>query len=149
MGLWTEGILVAVYNVIVTRWSPHYYVSFSCGYIYLMLILQVLTVNLQMPKTAENPIKQPILRNLQRKLQEATAKRVTPTERQWFLKQENSGRVIREKIIVAYPVKKCPIFFGQPQYIGVFTRVRHSTLCWARLIQFVPWHTTVLSALLH
>jgi len=113
------------------------------------IIFQVLTVNPQMPGTAEKPIKQSITRNLQRKLQGATTECETPTERQWLLRQEHSSRVIREKIIVAQLFKKCPIFFGLPQFIGVFTRVRHSTLCWARLIRFVPWHTTVLSAHLH
>ena len=118
-------------------------------YALVKIIFQVLTVNPQMPGTAEKPIKQSNIRDLQRKLQGATANRETPTERQWLLRQENSGRVIREKIIVVQLLKKYPIFFWLPQFIGVITRVRHSTLCWTRLVQFIPWHTTVLSARLH
>ena len=118
-------------------------------YALVKVVFQVLIVNPQMPGTAEKPTKQSSIRSLQRKLQGAAAKRETPTERQWLLRQENSGRVIREKIIVAQLFKKCPIFFGPLPFIGVFTRVRYSTLCWARLLQFVPWNTTVLSARLH
>jgi hypothetical protein len=51
------------------------------------------------------------------------------------------GRVLLEKQIITQAVKEFPTFYGTRKFSTVFTRVRHWSLSWSRLIQFSSCHS--------
>jgi hypothetical protein len=50
------------------------------------------------------------------------------------------SRVLLERPIVAWQVKKFTAFYGTGRFITVFTRARHLSLSWASCIQSTPFH---------
>jgi hypothetical protein len=48
------------------------------------------------------------------------------------------SRVLPEKLKRPELLKKVPAFYGTRRFITVFTRARHLSLSWARLIQSMP-----------
>jgi hypothetical protein len=52
------------------------------------------------------------------------------------------SRVLPEKLKRPELLKKFPAFYGTLRFITAFTRARHLSLSWARLIQFMPPHPT-------
>jgi hypothetical protein len=57
-------------------------------------------------------------------------------------------RVVLENLIVTDLVKKLPTFYGNRRFITVFTRARHWSLFWARLIHSTPSHPISLRFIL-
>ena len=52
------------------------------------------------------------------------------------------SRVLLEKLIILWLVKKFPAFYGTQRFITKFSSARHLSLSWASLIQSVPPHPT-------
>jgi hypothetical protein len=48
------------------------------------------------------------------------------------------SRVLPEKLKRPKLLKKLPAFYGTRSFVTAFTRARHLSLSWARLIQFMP-----------
>jgi hypothetical protein len=51
-------------------------------------------------------------------------------------------RFLLEKLTGSQLVKKFPAFYGTRRFITAFTSARYLSLSWARLIQYIPKHTT-------
>jgi hypothetical protein len=58
------------------------------------------------------------------------------------------SRVLREKLTVAQPLKKFPVFYGPRRFMTLFTTARHWSLSSARRIQPPPSHFVSLILIL-